>query len=273
MKYNGELKIIDTQEKAYLLGFLYGDGCICTIVEKTGSVRHITKISIHKNDEKLIIDLHDKFPFFYLGNFDYQKYNPNCGKQVSIRNSNKNLYDDLMLNGLYPRKSYENKDKLHLPNIDDKLISHFIRGFFDADGSVYIPTKRKNLLSIEFCSVSKELIVDINNYLISKNIQPWKIKEKIHKDVNRQTIYQLIYNKTSEIQKLIEFMYNDASICLERKANKCLSYKPVDKVLDRNFNCPRCNSTKVWSNGVRGKSTRFKCQDCGNGFSIKNYSK
>lgn len=273
MRYNGELKIIDTQEKAYLLGFLFGDGCISTYIEKTGRIRYITKISIHNDDKKLITDLYSQFSFFNYGEYDYKKYNSNSVKQVSICKSSKELYDDLMLNGLFPRKSYENKDKLFLPSIDDNLIPHFIRGFFDADGSVYIRARRINLISLEFCSVSLELLTSIDDYLKSIDINSWKIITKQPKGRGKQTYYILSFIKTSEIQKLIEFMYNDANIYLERKANKCLSYKPVDKVLNRNFNCPRCNSNKVWNNGVRGKSTRFKCQDCGKGFSIKNYSK
>lgn len=273
MEYKSELRNVDTQEKAYLLGFMFGDGTISHYAEKTGSIRHLTRISISVNDKKLIDDLYNQFPFFCYGEYDFKKHNSNSVKQVSISKSSKQLYDDLMLNGLYPRKSYENKDKLHLPDINDNLIPHFIRGFFDADGSIYIRAKRKNLISIEFCSVSLELLTDINSYLKSININSWKIITKQPKGNSKQVYYILSFIKTSEIQKLIDFMYKDATISLERKAKKCLEFKPVNKVLDRNLSCPRCNSTKVWNNGVRGKSTRFQCQNCSKGFSIKNYSK
>lgn len=270
MKYNNELQLIDTKEKAYLLGFLYGDGTISTYLSNNKR-RYQIKISILMKDKNIINKLHKNFNFFNKGKFDYSKYNKNTGIQISLSSCSKKLYDDLMLNGLYPRKSYENKDKLQLPNIDNKLISHFIRGFFDADGSVYVQNTRKNLIRIEFCSVAKNFIYEINELLKLNNINSWKIIKKSYS--GKQDLYVLTFIKTSEVQKLIEFMYNDATIYLERKANKCLSYKPVDKVLDRNINCPSCNSTKVWSNGVRNKSTRFKCHDCGKGFSIKNYSK
>lgn len=273
MGYNSELKIIDTQEKAYLLGFLYGDGCISTYVEKTGRIRYLTRISISEDDKKLIDKIYNQFPFFCYGEYDFRKHNSNSTKQVSISKSSKELYSDLVLNGLYPRKSYENKDKLHLPNINDNLIPHFIRGFFDADGSIYIRAKRKNLISVEFCSVSLELLTDIDSYLKNININSWKIITKEPRGKGKQVYYILSFIKTSEIQKLIDFMYDDATIYLERKAKKCLEFKPVDKVSDRNLCCPRCNSTKVWSNGVRNKSTRFKCHECNKGFSIKNYSK
>lgn len=268
MKYNNELQLIDTKEKAYLLGFLYGDGTITTYTEKNNRIRFLTKISINNNDKNLLIKLKEYFNFFNLNEFNYGKYNINSNKQTSLSKSSKKLYDDLILNGLYPRKSYENKDKLHLPNINDNLISHFIRGFFDADGSVYIQNNRKNLIRIEFCSVAKNFIHEINNYLKSININSWKVSEKIYND--RQNLYVITFTKTSEIKKLIEYMYNNATIYLERKANKCLLYKPVNKVFDRNITCRYCNSIKVWNNGKRNNSIRYKCQNCGKGFSIKN---
>ncbi len=71
MKYNGELKNIDTQEKAYLLGFLFGDGTVSHYITKNKS-KYDTKISINKNDENLILDFKKHFPFFYVNEFDYQ---------------------------------------------------------------------------------------------------------------------------------------------------------------------------------------------------------
>ena len=266
MKYNNELKVIDTEEKAYLLGFLYGDGTISTYMSGN-KIKHQTKISILMKDKDIINRLYKNFKFFYKGKFDYSKYNKNTGMQISLSNSCKPLFDDLMLNGLYPRKSYENKDKLHLPKLSNELMSHFIRGFFDADGSVYVQTTRKNLIRIEFCSVAKNFINEINDYLKSININSWKVSEKIYN--NKQNLYVITYTRTSEVHKLIDYMYNGATIYLDRKAKKCLEHKIVDKVLDRNIICPNCNSVKVWNNGKRNKSIRYKCQDCGKGFSIK----
>jgi intein/homing endonuclease len=267
-KYNHELKLIDTQEKAYLLGFFYGDGTIIDYKEKSGRQRYLTKISISITDQDLILKLKEYFQFFNIQTFDFSKYNLNSGKQISISKTSKELYFDLLSNGLYPRKSYENACKLRMPNIDDNLISHFIRGFFDADGSVYIPTRRPNLISIEFSSVAKEFIYEIDNYLKSVDINSWKIREK-HPSKGRQTCYALTINKTPEILKLIDFMYTDANISLKRKADKCLNYKPIDKVKDRNILCPHCNSNHTWGAEIRGKSRRFRCQNCHKGFSVK----
>ena len=271
MKYNNELSVIDTQEKAYLLGFLYGDGTISRYAEKNGKIRHQTKISIQIGDSDLIKDLKKNFPFFTLGEFDYSKYNENSVKQISISSHSKKVFDDLMLNGLYPRKSYENKDKLRLPDIDDKLISHFIRGFFDADGSAYILTDRPNSLRIEFASVSHIFLSEIESYLKKLHINSWSLRSKMPTGKSKQNCFVLSYIKTIDVQSLINFMYADAHIKMERKAIKCLEYKPVNKVKDRNLRCPKCDSDKIWSMGDRGKTTRYECQGCKRDFSIKHF--
>jgi predicted RNA-binding Zn-ribbon protein involved in translation (DUF1610 family) len=270
MKYNNEFRVIDTQEKAYFLGFMYGDGTISSLHNKFGKITYSTRISVQIGDISLINKLKEVFGFLNIGKFDYSKYNENSVEQVYVRSSSKKLHDDLMLNGLYPRKSYENKDKLKLPDIDDELMSHFIRGFFDADGSVYTQASRKNLIRIEFTSVSKSFINQLNNYLIKNHINSWRIREKPPIGKSKQICFTIEFIKTSEVLKLIEFMYKDANIKLERKADKCLSYKPVNKVKDRSIECPKCGSNKVWVNGQRSKSMRYQCQTCFKGFSIKN---
>ena len=100
MKYKNELNKIDTQEKAYFLGFMYGDGTITNYKEKNGRNRFLTKISINEIDENLITKLHKAFPFFNKSCFDYRKYNPNSSIQYSLAKSSKELYDDLFLNGV-----------------------------------------------------------------------------------------------------------------------------------------------------------------------------
>lgn len=272
VKYNREFKKIDTQEKAYFLGFMYGDGTISEYTSKNGKIRYQTKISIHENDNELILMFMKNFPFFNKGSFDYSKYNANSGIQSSVSSYSKELSQDLQLNGLYPRKSYENANKLRIPNIEKELIPHFIRGFFDADGSVYTRTKRKNLITIEFCSVAKNFLIEIDSYLKSLDINSWKIIAKEPKGNGKQTYYLLQYIRTSEIQKLIALMYDNSTISLDRKRIKCLQYVPVNKVIDRNIVCPACDSIKNWVKGSRtskkrGTYVRYECQDCGKIFS------
>jgi intein/homing endonuclease len=241
---------------------MYGDGCITD--------NDTTRISIHKNDENLILALHKAFPFFMLGEYDYSKHNINSGKQVSITKSSKELYQDLLSNGVYPRKSYDNKELLKVPSIDDVLLPHFIRGFFDADGSVYTQANRPNLIRIEFCCVSKTFIYELDSYLRNIGINSWKVTDKKPTGGSKQMLYVLTFTKTIETMKLIEYMYSGSTISMERKAEKCLNYVPVDKVGDRNMKCPKCHSRRIKKNGIRNGNRRYICQDCRKGITIKN---
>ena len=70
MKYNGELKIIDTQDKAYLLGQIYGDGY------NGGEKCHSYKVVLtsNKGDIDVYRKLQERFPFF---TFKTYKSHPN----------------------------------------------------------------------------------------------------------------------------------------------------------------------------------------------------
>ena len=109
-------------------------------------------------DKQLIYDLHKHFPFFNLEVFDFGKYKPTWSKQYALRKASKSLFDDLSEKGILERKSGENSSKLSIPKIDKELIHHFIRGFFDGDGSINIPLRRPHLRRAEICGSSEEFL-------------------------------------------------------------------------------------------------------------------
>lgn len=125
--YNRELSIIDTQEKAYLLGLFYADGNI-------GLNQTQCRIDLSLGDKELIFKLKELFPFFYI---HYDR-----GSKIELGNYCKDLKKDLISNGCLPRKSFDNRNNLHIPNIEDSLIPHFIRGYFDGDGGCTLSTKK-----------------------------------------------------------------------------------------------------------------------------------
>lgn len=256
VKYQNNFKKIDTPEKAYFLGFMYGDGCI---TESKNGKRFSTKISIKIDDAKLIETLNKIFPIFNKGEFDYSKYKPNSGKQIYIRSSSKELFDDLKLHGLYTRKSYDNKEFLSLPNLKSELMKDFIRGFFDADGTVYKIERRKNLLRAGFSSNSNKFIHQLDEYLKSQNIHSWEVREKKHG-------YEIEIIQREEILKLRDFMYYEGCLSLQRKKETFDSFRIVDKVKERAISCPSCGSHRTTIHGHRKRKNdialRMQCEDC-----------
>jgi len=52
---------------------------------------------------------------------------------AQIRITSKEMVSDLIKHGCFPNKTFT----LRFPNINQKLIHHFMRGYFDGDGSIY----------------------------------------------------------------------------------------------------------------------------------------
>ena len=61
--YNNEFCVIDTPEKAYVLGLIFSDGSIGNYGNS-----YIASLSQHENEEYLLNSIIDLFPFFYQEN-------------------------------------------------------------------------------------------------------------------------------------------------------------------------------------------------------------
>lgn len=81
------------------------------------------------------------------------------------------MYNDLCNHGCVDRKS----KIIRMPNIPENLIRHFIRGYFDGDGSVcfYFATKahKHRTLTTSFTSGSQGFLEDICNIIPTSYIQ------------------------------------------------------------------------------------------------------
>lgn len=256
MDYNFEFENIDTTDKAYVLGLFFADGCITSL----------NAVRISLVDEQLIRDVHKKFNFFNLCVFDYSIYNKNSKIQYSLAKKSKHLHNHLSLLGLVRRKSTINADKLHIPLLDKGLYSHFIRGYFDGNGSISIPKARPNLRRVEICSSSKVFIEDLINILKDNNINVPIYRSK---DNTNSILYLIEWVKAEDIINFGNFIYNKADIKLDRKFNLFKNFKLVDKT-DNNPKCPICKNN-LKKAGTRPNSkvvlTRFKCKNCNKGFS------
>ena len=258
MKYNGELKVIDTPEKAYLLGQIYGDGY-------NGENNHSYKVSVSSNngDIEVYKRLVNLFPFFTLKTS--YKSHPNM---IYLENHEKALYLDLKRHGMISNKTiYDKSGEFHFPNLRKDLISHFIRGYFDADGSFWYPKRyrSRNNLRTEFGCSTKNFLLVLNKHLEDNKIN-FTYTERSKKASNDKYYmsYNLLSSNREESLKFADFIYKDASIYLEYKKQK--AYRPlIDK---ESFICPYCNSNHIKKNGTRNNKYRLFCKDCNKHFSI-----
>lgn len=263
MKYNNELESIDTQEKAYLLGQIYGDGYTgCS----NKSYRTIL-VSI-KTDKELYFKLSKLFPFFTLKEYSSK---PNT---IYLENYEKSLKEDLNSLGMVSRKtSHDITGEFHFPELREDLIPHFIRGYFDADGSFWFPSRvrSRNNLRTDFGCSTKRFLLKIKEYLDSKGINfTYSERMKTVGNGNKYITYNLFSSNRSTSLKFAELIYKDANIYLQYKYDISHSKKELVTAHDLYGVCPYCGSINIKKNGKRNGKVRLKCSDCNKNFTKDN---
>lgn len=214
---------IDTEEKAYWLGFIMADGNIeynksNNTKHKTSQIRltftlsRIDKYHLDKLSKAISSGVPVKDRTVKL------KTTSKSYDMCELKIYNKNIVDDLIKLGVTPRKS----TKEIFPDINKNLRKYFILGYFDGDGCFsYWKTSKDNRFS---CSFS---IVGGYNILNS-------IKEIIYEELgisctlsNRKNenkdFYRLIATQSKAI-KIMEWLYKDSNIYLIRKHEKFKEY-------------------------------------------------
>ena len=206
--------IIDTEEKAYWLGFLYADGYVAAKSNAIGlhlslkDLKHIEKfktfvgwdgdIKIQKDHQFRTKDCHNK-----NGEVLY-----NCGITVTCEKMKK----DLINLGCVPNKSLI----LTFPNltqVPEQFVLHFIRGYFDGDGTLglYKHSKSNPRLEESLMFVgTKPFLEQIQKYLGQGYL--------IQKSNCNELTYRLSYS-TKKAFKAAKLMYENATVYLDRKYN------------------------------------------------------
>lgn len=197
---------IDTEEKAYWLGFLYADGCVHSnsyeISMNITDKEHVEKF------QKAIGAINHKITIIN----DKRWENAKTLYQFSIKD--KQLHEDLIKWGCIPQKSLK-IDKI--PNIPRDFVSHFIRGYFDGDGSLHY-LKGTNNYRISFVGtqsflmdIQKELQTNVSLYFGSSG-KAYNLQISGRKQVER--ILNYIYQDSTE-QTRLDRKYQTYLNCLE----------------------------------------------------------
>ena len=200
---------IDTERKAYWLGFLLADGCVLENDKKSDKIKLELKIS-----DKYIVEEFAKDIETDLKVLDYKYgYKHNCQMSIS---SNK-MSSDLSKYGIIPRKTLK---ICKIPIIKDVFMRHFIRGYFDGDGCITLtkPKDQKIHRATAYFCGTELFLNDLNKYISNK----LQIGYKKLIDMNKygHNVFNLRYNNNIEIYKFYNYLYEDCSICLKRKKEK-----------------------------------------------------
>jgi len=178
-----------TPEMAYVFGFFCSDGN----VSSDGSN---CSIHIHSKDtpilKEIIVAMDSNHPISRYSNSSYLKI------------YNKILCKYLIELGCMPKKSI----KLQFPCIPHRFLSHFIRGYFDGDGSIHF--NKPNTIKISFVGTSA-FIRTLQNKLNSV------LKLKIN-PIRKKGVVCTCFYYGENARKLCYWMYRDAGeLYLKRK--------------------------------------------------------
>lgn len=208
-KYNIDsniFKIVDNEEKAYWLGFLYADGYV-------SSKKNIVELTLKESDTNHL----EKFKQFlkFEGRITQNK------KQKSSRITFKDneISQDLIKLGCVPNKSLI----LTFPTenqVPNHLIHHFIRGYFDGDGCI---NDYKNPIAVSILGTFNFL----NNILNLYNLQNKKIKKE-------NNIHFIVLNGENA-RNFLNVLYSNCNICLNRKFERFTNHiNQYKKWIDKN---------------------------------------
>lgn len=188
---------IDTASKAYVLGFIYADGC---------NTRKGLQIGIHEKDKEVLefikseLNISNSLRYIspYKSGWSYKW-------ELSVKSIE--LSTILTNVGCPPAKSLI----LQFPNfVSERLMSHFIRGYFDGDGSITVC--KKGYFRLSFVSASEHFIMGLKDYLEKKI----NCKIPLYKGKG----YSLQTSKKSVVKAIVKLIYTDSVFNMKRKYEK-----------------------------------------------------
>lgn len=200
--------IIDSERKAYFLGYLMADGNVM----KRKQSQPVVRMEIGRQDRYILEELKCDLDA-YTNVLDTRK---NC---CSLRIHSQKLFDSLAKYGITPNRIKSFPQQM-LPS---NFIHHFIRGFFDGDGWVTLTThgRIKRTLNLGFCGNLK-MMIDLRDFF-EKTLNTFHLKIS-----ERGNICNLIYSSQKDVKALCEYMYQDATIFLSRKKDKYINFFHVN---------------------------------------------
>lgn len=193
---------IDTEEKAYWLGFLFADGAI-TQNKKSYNI----ELSLKLEDKNHVRKFADSVNKEYI--------NSNSTYRSRCILCSKHMFDVLNSYGCTTKKSLTLKFPDKTIFTDESLIRHFIRGYVEGDGCLSWGNKMHTR-----CTIS---ILGTKDFLdgIQRNFNSDKNYSNNSKDQNITKV--LAYNGKIGFS-FASYIYKDCNIYLDRKYNRYLQY-------------------------------------------------
>lgn len=201
----------DTEEAFYWAGFIAADGCVIANGKNKKDIT-LLNLTLQRSDEDHIKKFVKDIKF--SGDIKQGNTAPSFRVKKSfpmsrINITSRKITSDLKRFGIVPRKSLIFDCPQDIVN--HELFNHFLRGYFDGDGSCWI---NRNQLTF--------LLIGTNSFLTScKDILINKVGLKSKKTIfQRDNHFRLEYNGNKLCRKIVEYLYKDSTVYLQRKYDK-----------------------------------------------------
>ncbi|MBU1173421.1 MAG: hypothetical protein KKD44_27955 [Proteobacteria bacterium] len=245
-KYNIYFFSEYTKESAYWAGFIMADGNVCYT-----SPKYYVQIGLSEKDKDHLQKFSNAINF--AGPiYDYKK-----GKASSISVRGKWFVNDLLNKyGITERKSLTTKYPEQLPK---ELHSHFIRGYFDGDGSV--PKKHSATISFIGSQSMMRSIRTILHDTLKLKIRGHHSKAPLQSYKN-SSVKQFVYSGDNA-RKIIEWLYKDSNIesRLDRKYIICKKWTNRINKVSRPHSKGHNDKISGALRGENGPSSKLKNKD------------
>lgn len=191
--------VIDSEKKAYFLGYLMADG---NVALREGS-QPVVRMELNQKDRVVLERLKECLDT----DIEVKNSRKNC---CVLRIHSQHMFDSLQRYGIVPGKT----GREILPDLPEAFVRHFIRGFFDGDGWFTNTTshgkKPGSRKGLGFCG-NYEMMTNLTLYLNSI------LGTNINKVANRGSWSMILFGARKDVDAIAEYMYHDATIFLQRK--------------------------------------------------------
>lgn len=200
-----DFKTIETEEQAYITGLLFADGYL--------SYKQIG-LRLKKSDKELVEKIKDYFSSKITLSEDAVSY----GFVIS---------SDIACHNLVRLGKVKTGEPIHIPPMDKSLIRHFIRGYFDGDGTIFVCNNNGNkFFKANICCVTTNILEEFREVLANNGISSTINKENRKGKVMRVPegtcicsfdMYRLFIRKKDSMESFYHYLYDNCNVYMERK--------------------------------------------------------
>lgn len=219
---------IDNPKKAYWLGFIWSDGYVAKRKRLSSSgktrIEYNLKLSVQESDaghaQKFLEDIESNYPvkFYKTNGFEFSQREARAF--VTNLHMGSLLYEHY---GIVPKRHDVSKILAIIP---ENLYRYFILGVFDADGSFSeYSGEYGGKMRVSFGG-SQELLNFIESILIKEGIAQKQNRKLIVRHEGKDGNWRSIaFSGIPQASKVLNWLYKDSEIHLDRKYEKYLSLK------------------------------------------------